>query len=437
MRYTYILLVMVVVGCSPVVYKAKKPQSPPILKELPTEKIPVAKEIENPKGVLTLKEALRLALLQNPRLSVFSLEIRAREARTVQSSLLPNPAISIETENFAGSGNFNGLDAAETTVSLNQKIETAGKREKRIRVAALQSDLAYWEYESVRLDVFADVVAYYTAVLAAQEHVAIQKEVLAITKDFKRKIEQRVKAGRLSMAEAMRADVLMNNARIRLTTLIRELREARYRLASSWNGAKPVFTEARGSLAHTVSLPDKDTLLQLLRNNPRLARWDSELESRRARKGLAEANAFPDPVVSGALRFFNESGDKAFVAGVSFDLPFFNRNQGTIQEARVRVDQAVWQKRSILNQLTARLNSLVIKLKRLKDEKKSVENEIIPKSEATLKIISIGFEQGKFQFLDVMNAQQTLFAARERLLDARLELYRTATRIESLIGKKL
>ncbi len=438
MRYIYILLLMgVLLGCSPLVYKAQRPASTPILKELPAPEFPGTKETENPGGILTLKAALRLALLQSPRLKVFALEVRAREARTLQNSLLPNPELSIETENIAGSGNFNGLDAAETTISLGQLIELAGKREKRSRIAALQSDLVYWAYETARLEIFSEVVDSYTATIAAQQHISIQKEILEVTKDFQAKIDRRVEAGRLSPAEAMRVEVLVNNAQMRLATLQRELRKTRYRLAAAWNSSEPLFSSVKGNLDHRFVLPDINNLRLLLKNNPLLARWDTEMENRRAQHDLAQAEAVPDPVISGAYRQFNESGDNAFMAGISIPLPLFNRNQGAIQEARVRVEQAQWQQRAVLNRLTARLNRLTITLIKLVDEKESIKNEIIPKSAQTLKIISQGFEQGKFQFLDVMTAQQTLFEARERLLDVRLQLYQTATGIESLIGKKL
>ena len=438
MRYIYILLLLsVLLGCSPLVYKAQSPTSTPILKEFPALVFPGAKKTENPVGILTLKTALRLALLQSPHLNVFALEVRARDARTLQNSLLPNPEFSIETENIAGSGNFNGLDAAETTFSLGQLIELAGKREKRFRIAALQSDLAYWAYETARLEIFSEVVDSYTATNAAQQRISIQKEILEVTKDFQVKIDRRVEAGRLSPAEAMRAEVLVNNAQMRLTTLQKELSKTRYRLAAAWNSSDPLFSSVEGNLDHRFGVPDKNNLRLLLKNNPLLARWDTELKKRRAQHDLARADAVPDPVISGAYRHFNESGDNAFVAGISIPLPLFNRNQGAIQEARVRVEQAQQQQRAVLNRLTARLNRLVITLKKLVDEKESIKNEIIPKSAQTLKIISQGFEQGKFQFLDVMTAQQTLFEARERLLDVRLELYQTATGIETLIGKKL
>ena len=45
-------------------------------------------------GGMTLKEAARLAVLKNPRLSAYSWDIRAAEAAGIQASVRPNPQLS-------------------------------------------------------------------------------------------------------------------------------------------------------------------------------------------------------------------------------------------------------------------------------------------------------------------------------------------------------
>ena len=72
---------------------------------------------------LTLKEAAAKALLQNPSLSAFSLEKRVREARTLQSSLLPNPKLEIAVDDAMGSGNLSGFGRSEMTVRLGDGLQ--------------------------------------------------------------------------------------------------------------------------------------------------------------------------------------------------------------------------------------------------------------------------------------------------------------------------
>ena len=72
------------------------------------------------KKILTLAEAMSRALLRNPELEPYAIEIRAREAREIQANLHPNPEFGLEIEEFAGSDERSQFDGAETTLQLSQ-----------------------------------------------------------------------------------------------------------------------------------------------------------------------------------------------------------------------------------------------------------------------------------------------------------------------------
>src|SRR5690242_8805422 len=59
-------------------------------------------------ATLTLRDALLRALRESPRLPGSALELRAREAESLQAGLLPNPALTTEVEDFGGGGSRNG-----------------------------------------------------------------------------------------------------------------------------------------------------------------------------------------------------------------------------------------------------------------------------------------------------------------------------------------
>jgi len=63
---------------------------------------PAAAEIVEPTGVVTLKQALELALEHNPELKAFSWDIRAAEAGRLQASLRPNPSLDVTIEELGG-----------------------------------------------------------------------------------------------------------------------------------------------------------------------------------------------------------------------------------------------------------------------------------------------------------------------------------------------
>ena len=77
---------------------------------------------------VTLPDALRQGLESSPRVSQAKAKADAAEARARQAGVSPNPELSLEVENFAGSGAFQGLRSTETTLALSQRIELGGPR---------------------------------------------------------------------------------------------------------------------------------------------------------------------------------------------------------------------------------------------------------------------------------------------------------------------
>ena len=55
-------------------------------------------------GNITLRDAVAFALINNPKLRAFSLDIRSAEAQKLQAGLLPNPEIDVEVEEVGGTG---------------------------------------------------------------------------------------------------------------------------------------------------------------------------------------------------------------------------------------------------------------------------------------------------------------------------------------------
>ena len=176
----------------------------------PTETIE-ALEIIQPNGVITLREALALALMHNPELKAFSWDVRVSDARQLQAGLWPNPELDVEVENVGGSGELSGFDGAQTTIQLSQLIELGDKSDKRIKVASLEKELAGLDYEAKRLDVFTEVTKAFIEVLTTQQRLALMKELLQLSEELVGTVTMRVEAGKDSPLEKTKATVAHSN----------------------------------------------------------------------------------------------------------------------------------------------------------------------------------------------------------------------------------
>lgn len=371
-----------------------------------------------PTGGITLEEALSLALAHNPGLASFSFEVRAADAQAVQAGLRPNPELSVEAENVLGSGDRSGFDAAETTLRIGQRVELAGKRPKRARVASLERDLAAWDYEARKADVLAETTKSFVDVLEAQERVVLTEELLGLAQRMFDVVSRRVEAGKVSPVEGTRAGVVLANSRIEVEGARRTLEASRKRLALAWGSRVPAFDRAVGRLEPVGPVPPDDDPAGGLSRNPDIARWETEVERRRAGVELHEANRIPDVTLAGGLRDLRETGDRAFVVGGSIPVPLFDRNQGEILAARHRLAKAREERAWAEATVRASVAEAHRALSTAAAEVEALRTVVIPGAESAFEAAGEGYRQGKFGFLDVLDAQRALFEARGRYITA-------------------
>ncbi|MCX7009994.1 MAG: TolC family protein [Kiritimatiellaeota bacterium] len=259
--------------------------------ETQTTRAPSQRE---PEGVLTLRQAFELALMQSPELAASSYGVRAAEGNARQAGVLPNPEIELLAEEFGGSKSRQAYGEAKTTIWLSQSVELGGKRGKRRAVAQSDARLSGWEYEAKRLDVLTETKKAFVDVLVAQGQLALAESLLILAEDVRKTAAKRVKSGKVPPLEETKAGVEVATARIVLDRAKRELDTARKRLAASWGGTMPVFKEAGGNLDAVRDVPPLELLSASLDGTPEVARWNEEVALGKDSLALAKAERIPN-----------------------------------------------------------------------------------------------------------------------------------------------
>ena len=441
-----------------------------------------------PMGIISLADALALALERNPRLAAFSWDIRAAEARQIQVQLRPNPELTVEIEDFrlgrgtgiktsrwtasglgiqreqeSESGARSGFSEAQFTISLSQIIELGGKRAKRMALAASDRDVAAWDYEIARADLFKEVAQTFVEVLVAQQRVALDEELVQLAQQVYQTVSARVDAGRVSPVETMKAETALSVARMQADLSRRGLDSLRVRLAALWGDKEAHFERVEGDLDTVRDIPSLDELVKRTTKNPDLARWRAELEKRRTAISVEKANAVPDLSISAGFRMSgapdsdaegfgygsdglsrsrassrsNGNWDNSAVLEFSIPLPLFNRNQGSIKEAAHLMKKAGEEARATDVQIHATLSESYYRLAAAFAAITSLNENILPKTTQTFESINQAYNEGKFGYLDVLDAQRTLFDARQQYLDALAVYHNSVAEIERAIGEPL
>lgn len=393
--------------------------------------------IEEPTGALTLREALALALARNPELAVFSWDVRIGEARMLQAGLRPNPEVGVDVENVAGTGEFRGAREAETTLQLSQLIELGGKRPARVKAATLERDLAGWDYETRRIEVFARTAGAFVEVLRLQQRLALAEETVRLAEEIVQAVSKRVEAAKTFEVERTKAQVAVAAAQIERDQTQRALNAARQRLAANWDNTQPRFERVEGNLESLAAVPAQEQLLARLRQNPELARWATELLQREASLKVEKSKRIPDLTVGGGYRRFSGPEDNALVFGVSVPLPLFNKNQGAIKEAGYQVAKAREEQRAVELRVTTELGQAWQQVSAAAAEIAAIKEKLLPGAQQTYTTLSQYYAEGRLSYLEVLDAQRTYFGARAQYYRALSDYHTAVIAIERLIGEPL
>ena len=404
-----------------------KPEMPP-MRSSETENKSVAS--------LTLAQALALALKHNPELSAFSHELRANEATVLQAGALPNPVMDLTGDNLNNPRLRQDGDRT-TSIQIGQLIELGGKRSARIRVAETGRDLANWDYEARRIDVLMQTSQYFIDTMAAQQAGQLAGESLRLAQEVAGAVAKRVLAGKVSPIEETKARLALSAAQIETEQIRRQLTTARKNLASMWADPEPAFERVTGNLDALPPLPEYAQLAARIRNNPDLARWNTEIARRQAAVDAEKAKAVPDVTVSVGRTRFSQFEDHAYMLGISIPLPLFDRNRGGILEAHRRLDKAGDEQRAAENRLLTALSQGFQRLGAIRSEVETLRADILPGASSAYVGAAKGYQLGKFGILDVLDAQRTLFQARTQYLKAVTDYHRGHNEIERLTGGPL
>jgi len=390
----------------------------------------------SPSGeLLTLRSALDRALQLSPELTAFDEESRARAAEISQVSRLLNPELSIEMANVAGSGPYSGFDATETTLQLSQQLELGGKRQLRRGVAEVEHDRALHDLAFARIDVQARIARHFLATLAAQEHLKLADEQIALATGTLAVVEEKIAAGRAPSVEKYRFQSALTEAHLDREKAALTLATARQSLAGNLGLETPALGGVSGELTILPPLPAYSEIEAQLGQNPESVRRQLESETRRRALALERANRIVDPTIGLGLRNFKDSDDNALLFGLSLPLPLFDRKQGNIQAASHRLAAAQAQEASGVVQIRAALAESWQSLAVSSAEAQALREQILPSAQQTFEAASYGYQSGKFAVLEVLDAQRSLIEVSERYLDVLTAAQLAAVELDRLLGR--
>lgn len=383
-------------------------------------------------SALILEKAIIFALKNSPVLAASGSRAEAAEAGRSQAGALPNPEIQLEAGNIYGDGPYESLDGAELTYGVSQLVELPGKRSNRVRVADAEKTKVEYARDATRLNLIRDVTIAYAEVCAGQQEVAILEKERNLAAEVRDSVSAKVEAGKEPPVQKNKAEIELSASEIALDRVRRDLSSKKQALSALMGGGMDDFMVAMDSLPDLEMPQPLDTYRIRLPDTPDVKTLDAEVTQARSNLSLEKANALPDPTFNVGVRDVRENDSKAFIAGVSFPIPVFNLNRAGVKKAGHNLNAAIMDQQGTQLSAETTLAQVHADLSSAYSEASTLRSKVLPGAEEAFNFARTGYNAGKFGYLEVLDAQRTLFETRKQLNQSTLDYYRQRATIERM-----
>ncbi|MBX9643711.1 MAG: TolC family protein [Novosphingobium sp.] len=376
---------------------------------------------------VSLDEAIAKALEVTPIVRANDASVAATKAGRVQAGVKPNPTVTVQQEDFFGTGPIGAFNQAQFTVTYGQMIERGGKRQARVGVADGEIGLAEASARVARLNFAAEVQRAFIDVFITREVVRMSELRLATELEIERKALRRVRGYKDPLFVETRAAGRVAQAKIDLDHAKARFATAKNRLASFW-GADGASLEITGN----IGWPTRQMNV-LAEADDDLAR--AEIKRSGAVVTLERTRSTQDYHLSGGVRYLRGLNSVALVGGITIPLGRYDRNQGGIARAEADRQRLEFTAEAARQERLRRLEALNAEAEAALARADAIMREVWPRAVKTLAQVREGYNRGGFNFRDVEAAADAITQVQAQWLAAITQFRDLQTEIDRLTGR--
>ena len=398
----------------------------------------VGRSQENPPTPLIgLEELEQMALANNPTLRQADAEIRTSKGRQLQSGLYPNPRVGYSGEEIRG-GSFGG---GQQGFFVSQSFVTAGKLGLNRKIFGQEVRISEIEAEEQRLRVQNAVRLAYYRVLAAQEMLDTEKDLLRITEDTLRIARQLRNIGQADDTEVLQAEVEFQQHEMVVATLEHTLRQEWRSLAAIVGKPQLEMRTVSGYLDKDIPELDDEQIVQtLITQSPAVRIARSLVDRWHAVLARERREPIPDIEVRAGLQRNGELlepsrrrvGLQGF-AEVGVQIPLFNRNQGTVEAARFQVERAQQEEQRVGLVLQERGAAFLDTYHRSRIMVERYRTQLLPRAQKAYELMVQKYGLMLASYPQVLLAQRTLFQLQTEYIAALESLWMNVITLRGLL----
>ena len=165
-----------------------------------------------------------------------------------------------------------------------------------------------------------------------------------------------------------------------------------------------------------------------------IATAEAEVAAAEARVDAARRDRIPDVTLTAGMRRYGESSDKAAVLGLSVPLPLFNQGTAALARSRAEFDRASAARRAVALEFEQSSAQAEAEVADALAAARAANGPALAAAEEAARIARIGYAEGKFPQLELIEAERSLAETRESSVDALAALHTARARLARLQG---
>ncbi|PQJ64762.1 copper transporter [Vibrio chagasii] len=393
---------------------------------------PVSTQVDKESSSQQLNTLIEIALSQDSNRKQYFAQSQAMRDTGVASATLMDPKLKV---GFGGlpvdSFQFDEDPMTNISVGLMQQFERGNTLDLQQKKASQQADGLALQVEARELTVANSMTQLWLELGYQQVAEGVMRENRRLLVELENYVQTNYSIGKSEAQDLLNAQLQVSKLDEKLQAnqqvqrrLISQLSEW---LGSDWLGTQAISSQtldSQGTLKATNQIDrsvlenklatnlDSTKHYQLLMEHPLVKITDATISSNQTQVELAEQAYTPQfgvEVMYAHRQANNMAGEPAsdlVSAYLTVDIPLFtgNRQDKTLSAAQHQVGAAKSQKDTLLAQMNAQVNALLVDKANLTQRLERYQSSLLPQASARIRAVERGYQNNTAQFNDVISA---------------------------------
>ena len=404
--------------------------------------VSAAQESKRP-NVLNLTDAISEALKNNPEIQVARRRIDTVRARASQAGYLEDPEIALQAGGIPLSHPTDFTRADTNMIGIRQKIPFFGKLGLKEKIANQEVKVLEEELHAKELEIISRVKMAFADLFMAQKTIEISREQLELMRGVSRATEARYQVGKVTQQDVFKALLEQTEIMNQLVVAEQERKAAEVRLNVAMNRFPQAPIEVPDLSAPNMTLSPSALEESAMANRPELKGAEQDIERTTKMYELAERNRkFPDFMVGWDYwRMPEEMTKNRYAAMVNITIPFspwtIGRRNYEVEEALAEISAAKANREAIRNMTLREVGESEAKIQAARRSLELYQEGILPQAELSFRASLSAYQNGRVEFVSLLEAQRSLREARMGYFKTLASLVQNLADLERAVGREL